>query len=97
MFSAHQRVFQQLLCTWGIFAANQEEKNYVSLEQVIVDNNDYDKEIGESILEDFNGAYEGDIDVNIESPEIGDVFNVDDTGKESRSNSVTEIRIGKNN
>ena len=80
----------------GHFAENEGEL-YVSLEQVMTDNDNCENEIGGSIPEDFSSdiaARERDSN-NVEGAEIDDAFNVDDRGKEGRSSHDTEIRNGE--
>ena len=68
----------------------------MSLEPVMADNDNCENEIGESIPEDFIGEIVGEIDSNnFEGAEIDDACNVDDRGKEGRSNHDTEIRSGE--
>ena len=58
MCSAHQRVFQQLLCTFGHFTENQGE-HYMSLEQDMADYDNGEEESEESNLEELIGEYAG--------------------------------------
>ena len=80
----------------GHFAENEGE-HYVSLEQVMTDNDNCENEIGGSIPGDFSSDIAaGDTESNnIEGAEIDDAFNVDDRGKEGSSNHDTEIRNGE--